>query len=74
MTHLAYRVEIRPLSEEAGGGYLAVVPDLPGCMADGATVEEAIAELHDAIAAWKERAQAMGREIPEPHFEQRRFG
>jgi predicted RNase H-like HicB family nuclease len=43
-------------------------------MADGATVEEAIAELHDAIAAWKERAQAMGREIPEPHFEQRRFG
>jgi predicted RNase H-like HicB family nuclease len=74
MTHLAYRVEIRPLSEEEWGGYLAVVLDLPGCMADGATAEEGIAELHDAIAAWKERAQAMGREIPEPHFEQRRFG
>jgi predicted RNase H-like HicB family nuclease len=36
-----YPVLITPLSAEDGGGYLATVPDLPGCMSDGATREEA---------------------------------
>ena len=39
-----YPVSINPLPEEDGGGFLVILPDLPGCMADGDTVEEAIAE------------------------------
>ena len=35
-----YPFEIRPLSEEDGGGFLITFPDLPGCMADGETPEE----------------------------------
>ena len=41
MTERDYPVVITPLAEEEGGGYLATVPDLPGCMSDGATREEA---------------------------------
>jgi predicted RNase H-like HicB family nuclease len=33
-----YRLTLRPLSAEEGGGWLAEVPDLPGCMSDGADV------------------------------------
>jgi len=36
-----YSIVIAPLSAEDGGGYLATVPDLPGCMSDGASREEA---------------------------------
>lgn len=32
-----YPIEVRPLAEEDGGGFLATFPDLPGCMADGET-------------------------------------
>ena len=37
-----YPVEIRPLSPDEGGGWLATFPDLPGCMGDGETPEAAI--------------------------------
>ena len=47
-----YRIEIFALSEEDGGGFLAIAHDLPGCMADGWTQREALANLHDAIAEW----------------------
>lgn len=60
-----YRVEIRPLSKEEGGGFLATVPDLPGCMSDGETKEEAIENLRDAIKQWIDQARAMGRPVPE---------
>jgi predicted RNase H-like HicB family nuclease len=58
---LLYPVQIRPLSRSEGGGYLATVPDLPGCMYDGETSAEALANVHEAIAAWKDRAEKMGR-------------
>jgi predicted RNase H-like HicB family nuclease len=61
-----YRVLVKPLSNEDGGGYLAYVPDLPGCVSDGATDAEAIANVYDAVAAWIERAREMGRPIPPP--------
>jgi antitoxin HicB len=61
-----YPVQIEPLSKEDGGGFVAFAPDLPGCMSDGETQEEAIRNLHDAITAWCEQAIAMGREIPPP--------
>jgi predicted RNase H-like HicB family nuclease len=66
MNVLDYPVIVQPLPSEDGGGFVASAPDLPGCMSDGATQEEAIANLHDAIAAWIEEAHALGREIPAP--------
>ena len=66
MTRLQYAVLIEPLSDDDGGGFLATVPDLPGCMSDGETPEEAIINVQDAILAWLESAQEMGRPIPEP--------
>ena len=59
-----YAVVIEPLSEEDGGGFLATVPDLPGCMSDGDTREEAARNVEDAIASWLEEARSVGREIP----------
>jgi predicted RNase H-like HicB family nuclease len=66
VTKLRYPVLIEPLTEDDGGGFLATVPDLPGCMSDGETPEEAIANVQDAIVAWLEAAQEMGRPVPEP--------
>lgn len=66
MMRLDYRVEIEPLSAADGGGYLARVPDLPGCVSDGATPEEALANVGDAINSWIEAATAWGRPIPKP--------
>jgi antitoxin HicB len=61
-----YAVVIEPLSEEDGGGFLATVPDLPGCMSDGDSREEAARNVEDAIASWLEEARSVGRAIPEP--------
>ena len=61
-----YAVLIEPLSEDDGGGFLATVPDLPGCMSDGDTREAAARNIEDAIACWLEEAKALGRDIPEP--------
>ena len=61
-----YAVLIEPLSDEDGGGFLATVPDLPGCMSDGDTREAAARNIEDAIACWLEEAKALGREIPAP--------
>ena len=47
--------------------YLAQVPELPGCVADGSTREEALANVKIAAQGWIETAQDIGREIPEPH-------
>lgn len=61
-----YPVEIRPLSPEDGGGWLATFPDLPGCMGDGETPAAAIEDGFDAAAAWLKVAQESGDPIPEP--------
>jgi antitoxin HicB len=61
-----YAVLIEPLSEQDGGGFLATVPDLPGCMSDGDTREAAARNIEDAIAAWLDEAKAIGRDIPQP--------
>ena len=66
MTKLEYPVVIEPLAPKDGGGFVATVPDLPGCMSDGETPEEALANVRDAVAAWIEEAQALGRAVPQP--------
>jgi antitoxin HicB len=52
MPRLEYSIIIEPLPPEDGGGFLATVPDLPGCMSDGDTPEEAVTNVQDAIASW----------------------
>ncbi|BCW87002.1 hypothetical protein sos41_01280 [Alphaproteobacteria bacterium SO-S41] len=66
MDRLEYPVVVEPLSAADGGGFAAVVPDLPGCMSDGATPEEALANVQDAIRIWLETARETGRTIPGP--------
>lgn len=66
MMKLEYPVLVAPLGNADGGGFLATVPDLPGCMSDGETPEEAISNVRDAIAVWIEAAQEMGRPVPPP--------
>jgi len=61
-----YEMHIRPLSEDEGGGYLATVPELPGCMSDGESPQEALENVFDAIACWIEAAEEMGRAVPPP--------
>lgn len=61
-----YEVDVKPLSEELGGGYIAVVPELPGCKSDGETPQEALQNAYDAIACWIEAANEMNRAIPAP--------
>jgi predicted RNase H-like HicB family nuclease len=66
MREVDYAVLIEPLPNEDGGGFLATVPDLPGCMSDGDTREAAVRNVEDAIASWLEEARAIGRDIPAP--------
>ena len=66
MTGADYEIIIAPLADEDGGGYLATVPELPGCMSDGETQEEALANVKDAIMAWLATAERLGHAIPEP--------
>jgi antitoxin HicB len=61
-----YPVTLHVLSAADGGGFLVVVEDLPGCIADGATPDQAYANALDAIACWIEAAEELGRAVPEP--------
>lgn len=60
---LPYRIEIHPAIE---GGFVAAIPDLPGCITQGDTQEETIQMIEDAKKAWIETALEEGIEIPEP--------
>ena len=46
--------------------YIAKVPELSGCMADGKTAQEALANVEIIVKEWIETAQELGREIPQP--------
>lgn len=61
-----YTIVVSPLSDEDGGGFIARVPDLPGCFGDGASQGEAIADASMAIVEWIEEYSKMGRDIPQP--------
>jgi predicted RNase H-like HicB family nuclease len=46
--------------------FVVEVPELAGCMADGATYQEAVANAESVIEQWIETARELGRPIPEP--------
>ena len=66
MNALTYPIVITPLTDDDGGGFAATVPDLPGCMSDGETPEEALHNVRDAIRAWIEMARELGHAVPAP--------
>ena len=47
-----YPLHLSPIPTDEGGGYLVSFPDLPGCIADGESIEDAILEARDAFKAW----------------------
>ena len=47
-----YSIGLSPIPEDEDSGHMVTFPDLPGCLADGDTAEEAIAEARDAFNAW----------------------
>ena len=61
-----YKYEIIVYWSEEDEAYIAAIPELPGCMADGVTYEEALKNAQVAISEWIETARALGREIPSP--------
>ncbi|WP_071527172.1 type II toxin-antitoxin system HicB family antitoxin [Nodosilinea nodulosa] len=46
--------------------FIVEVPELPGCVADGETYQDAVKNIETVIQEWIETAQEMGRPIPEP--------
>lgn len=65
----AYQFTVRPLSKDEGGGYLVEYPDVPGCMSDGETVEEAIASGREALRDCIDVFRESGRKLPRPSVE-----
>ena len=61
-----YKYEIIVYWSEEDRLYVAEIPELPGCMADGKTYQEAIKNAQIVISEWLETAESMGREIPQP--------
>ncbi|MDD5672680.1 MAG: type II toxin-antitoxin system HicB family antitoxin [Chitinivibrionales bacterium] len=51
---------------ETDGAFIAEVPELPGCAADGQTYSEALRNVETIIGEWMETARELGRSIPEP--------
>jgi predicted RNase H-like HicB family nuclease len=60
------RYEIIIFWSDDDNSFVAEVPELPGCMADGCTYQEALANAEGAIQEWIETANELGRPVPEP--------
>lgn len=63
-TNLKYELIIYWSDED--NAFIAEVPELSGCMADGETYQKAVANAEVIIQEWIETAQSMGRDIPKP--------
>jgi predicted RNase H-like HicB family nuclease len=60
------RYEIIMYWSQEDEAFIAEVPELAGCAADGATYQEALSHVEVVMQEWMETAQALGRPIPEP--------
>jgi len=61
-----HRYEIILYWSNQDQAYIAEVPELPGCAADGPSYQEAIANVEVIIDEWIETAKELGRKVPEP--------
>jgi predicted RNase H-like HicB family nuclease len=60
------RYEVIIYWSDEDNAFVAELPELPGCMADGITYQDALANLEVIANEWIETAQELGRVIPEP--------
>ncbi len=60
------RYEVIIYWSEDDGAFIAEVPELPGCMADGSNYQEALSNVETIIREWIETAKELDRPIPEP--------
>ena len=63
---MSIQYEIILYWSEQDQAFLAEVPELPGCAADGATYQEALAKAEVVIREWIETARELGRPVPQP--------
>ena len=68
-----YPFEIHALPEEDGGGMLCTFPDIPGCMGDGETPNDALSDGLLALDSWLKTAQEFDDPIPEPNSASGKF-
>lgn len=61
-----YSYELLVYWRDEDEAFIAEVPELPGCAADGVSYQDVLAELEIVIDAWIETAKEMGRAVPEP--------
>jgi predicted RNase H-like HicB family nuclease len=61
-----YPIAVFKLREEDGTGFVAFAPDLHGCMSDGESQEEAVANCAQAIKEWIDAAERHGKVVPAP--------
>ena len=61
-----HRYEVIIYWSDEDDAYIAEAPELPGCMADGATYEEALRNIQTVIVEWLETAKDIKRDIPKP--------
>jgi predicted RNase H-like HicB family nuclease len=66
MTKNKHKYEIIIYWSEDDSSYIAEVPELAGCMADGQTYSETVSNVETIIDEWIETAKALGRAIPKP--------
>ncbi len=64
MKHIQYEIILYWSQEDQA--FLAEVPELSGCAADGSTYQEALANAEVVIREWIETARELGRPVPEP--------
>lgn len=64
--HSKWKYEIILYWSEEDRAYIAEVPELPGCTADGKTYKQALANVETVIDEWIETAKELKRPIPEP--------
>ncbi len=61
-----YPIFLAPIPKDEGGGFLVSFPDLPGCIADGDSIEEALLEAKDAFKAWIQVEYKDKEKLPIP--------
>lgn len=61
-----YKYELIIYWSEEDNSFVAEVPELPGCAADGSTYQEVLVNIEKVIEEWVETAKELGREIPKP--------
>jgi predicted RNase H-like HicB family nuclease len=66
MMRSKWKYEVIIYWSDEDNAYVAEVPELPGCAADGGTYKQAVANVEVIIGEWIETARELGRPIPEP--------